>query len=304
MKKFYSVLFLVVLFFLLTPHKVFAQVVINEFSSGTSSDWIELYNTSTEAINLSSYKLMDSTTNDKVLSGDISAGGFISFSFSNWLNNDGDTVRLFNGDDLIDSISYGGEGQVCTSGDGESIGRYPDGNNTIDRFLISTRDSSNNGATLKPCPTPTPEPTPTNEPNSCNGTCGSNANCQSPLVCYEGYCRNNDCKSVTDCNCSTVTPTPTPTVAPTSSPTSKPTSTPEEENEPNLISTAEGDVLGLRENLEEKETPTPEPEEGSHKFNFLSLVFMVLGFIFIAFAGFSLLKRMKKDYNKEGETIT
>lgn len=161
MKTVYSCLASLVLLFVFCT-RIKAQILINEFSQGSTSDWVELYNIATVSADLSTYKLMDSGTNDKSLTGSISPGGFISFSFSNWLNNSTpDGVRLYNGDTLVDSIFYGAENQVCFASDTGSIGRYPDGGNTIDRFLISTRDSSNNQASLFPCPSPTPNISPT-----------------------------------------------------------------------------------------------------------------------------------------------
>jgi hypothetical protein len=107
-----------------------------------------------------------------------------------------------------------------------------------------------------------------------------------------------DCKTASDCVCSTSTPTPAATS------TSTPKSTPEEESEPNLISPAESDVLGLREELEADSTSTPLPEESGGGFSFLSILLMILGGLFIAVAIFGLIKRVKSDYNKKGETIT
>jgi hypothetical protein len=70
-------------------------------------------------------------------------------------------------------------------------------------------------ATLQPTLVPTQAP---GNPNSCGGTCGSNSNCQTNYVCFNGYCRNPYCTSVTDCNCASVTPPPTPTAIPTNIP--------------------------------------------------------------------------------------
>ncbi len=128
-------------------------------------------------------------------------------------------------------------------------------------------------------PTPSPSPTPTNAPTS------------------------------TPTSTPTVTPTATPTATPTKTPsptpkaTKSPTPTPDE-SEPNLISSAESDVLSLREELGGDPTNTPLPEESGGGFNFLSILFMVLGGLFIVVAIFGLIKRLKRDYNKEGETTT
>lgn len=115
----------------------------------------------------------------------------------------------------------------------------------------------------------------------------------------------------------TSTPTPTPTDTPTSNPTATPTKTPSptpkvtkfptptpDESEPSLISSAEASVLGLRENLKEDPTDTPLPQDSKGGFNLFSILLMISGGLFIFLAGFGLIKRFKRDYNKEGETIT
>ncbi len=61
--------------------------------------------------------------------------------------------------------------------------------------------------------------------NACGGTCGSVYNCNSGLFCYQGFCRNPDCR--TDLTCSCKSPTPSPTIKPkTPTPTIKPSATP------------------------------------------------------------------------------
>lgn len=62
--------------------------------------------------------------------------------------------------------------------------------------------------------------------NACGGTCGSVYNCNSGLFCYQGYCRNPDCKTDLTCGCK-ASPTPSPTAKPkTPAPTLKASSTP------------------------------------------------------------------------------
>ncbi len=75
-------------------------------------------------------------------------------------------------------------------------------------------------ASLPPSPPPTTYPesvvTPTSapaapgEPNACGGTCGSNYNCKANLYCYQGHCRNPDCRTSTNCSCVTSSPTAKP----------------------------------------------------------------------------------------------
>jgi len=154
--------------FLFLPRVIFAQVVINEFFSSTTSDWIEFYNTGTESAQLSGLRVRDSTTNKKNLSGELAPGGFLIVTFSNWLNNEGDVVKLVKiigeNEELIEEIPYGIAGGLCSSGTDGSIGRFPDGSATIVRFIQHTQGASNNTAQEDPCPTPTPTPTLTPTP--------------------------------------------------------------------------------------------------------------------------------------------
>lgn len=66
-------------------------------------------------------------------------------------------------------------------------------------FTVSPRN-------VDPTYTPTSAP---GEPNSCGGTCGSNSNCKQGLFCHQGYCRNPQCQSDSDCSCNAATTTPT-----------------------------------------------------------------------------------------------
>ena len=254
----------------LFPSSVNAQVVINEFSSGSTSDWIELFNISTQSANLSTYKLMDSGTNDKTLSGDIPSGGFVSFSFSNWLNNDGDSVRLFNGDSLVDSVSYGDSEQICSAGSSESIGRYPDGSDIVKLFSLPTMDFSNNNVILTSCPTPTQEPTQ-----------------ESTFA-------------------PTSTPTPTPTKTPTPTPKPTPTKTPTPKPSPSSSPDVLGDTSTDSSDLSVNDirlgmiTPTPTPLIESEKIGKIppySFFIAGGGVIFLGLAVYSFFTNRKKSYN-------
>lgn len=236
-----------------------AQVLINEFSTGSSSDWVELYNIATVSADLSTYKLMDSGTNDKTLSGSISPGGFISFNFSNWLNNStADGVRLYNGDILVDSIFYGSENQVCFASDTGSIGRYPDGGNTIDRFLTSTRDVSNNQANIYPCPSPTPSVNPTIAATAVPTTTSSPTPPSSPTPVLKTY-------------------TPRPTAK----------STPQILGE-EIIQSPGVNILGITDN-----DATPSASNSNKNFPFYAIIFIVMGLILI---GVSFFLAYKKKY--------
>src|SRR3990167_9326061 len=148
--------------------RVEAVVVINEFSSGTTSDWVELFNNGAEPVDLTGYRLRDSTTsNKKDLSGSLGPGGWLSFGFSNYLNNSGDVVKLVQivgeSETGIDEVSYGEESDICAPAAAEAVGRKPDGVGSFVRLAAATRDAANVADEL-PCATPTPSPTPTATP--------------------------------------------------------------------------------------------------------------------------------------------
>lgn len=63
--------------------------------------------------------------------------------------------------------------------------------------------------------------------NACGGTCGSVYNCDTGLFCYNGFCRNPDCRNDITCGCKS---TPTPTKKPTTKPKSTATATPKAVN--------------------------------------------------------------------------
>ena len=114
------------------PSTVSAQVVINEFSSGTSSnDWVEIYNfnIATQSADLSIYRLENKTGNTKNLSTLLVPGVFKVFTWSNMLNNSGDIIKLIRISDntVLGEIAYGDQGGVCAPSETQSIGRNPDG---------------------------------------------------------------------------------------------------------------------------------------------------------------------------------
>ncbi len=112
-------------------------VVINEFLPHpiSGSDWIELYNSSSSAQSIASWKLIDSTGGIiATLSGSLAPHTWTTRDVSNRLNNGGDTVELIDNGGVIQDIFY----YFSDPGIGVSIGRYPDGNNTWGTFSIPT----------------------------------------------------------------------------------------------------------------------------------------------------------------------
>jgi hypothetical protein len=118
---------------------------INEFVADTGTvqqtEWIELYNSGSEDIDLSGWTIEDGTNKSSTLDGmKIPAGGYLvllkgsDFAFS--LNNSGDTIILKQGGVVIDSVAYGNwdDGNTADNapkpGKDKSSGRFPDGTDT------------------------------------------------------------------------------------------------------------------------------------------------------------------------------
>lgn len=105
------------------------HVVINEFSANGSSDWVELYNPTEQAIDVTGWQLRDSTaTNNKVLTGSISAKGFMVVDFNNYLNVNQDTIRLLSAaDTVVDTLDYDTTGAILYPGTSQTTARTWDG---------------------------------------------------------------------------------------------------------------------------------------------------------------------------------
>jgi len=278
-------------FFLLSAKQASAQVVINEFSSSMSSDdWVELYNVSSDEIDLTGWVIRDTASSPvhEFAGSKIPSGGLCFEEVSNRLNNGGDRIQLFNGSDLVDCVSYGtGGGGFCDStpdveapSAGESASRVPEG--------ASTWSLGTPSKTAVSCesliPTPTPTPTPTSTPTS----------------------------SPTPTPTSKPTSTPTPTPKPSSTPTSKPTSIPIPSPTP-LVGIGEEDpavadasgnsqVLGLRDELNAKDSSSSSVLDfRKGKVPILGIVLVACGAILVGASLFVFLKRRTAIYNKDNE---
>src|SRR3989344_2225625 len=95
-----------------------AQVVINEFVSDPSSgsEWIELLNISSSEINLNGWKWTELASpgteteregSPKNLTGVVGAGEVFVFELKSALNNQGDSIGLYNGTNLEDRVTFG-----------------------------------------------------------------------------------------------------------------------------------------------------------------------------------------------------
>jgi len=165
--------FIAAVIFLFFPEVVFARVVINEFSSNSDPEWVELYNNSDTSVDLNGWFLKDEAQPAKFLTTIIPARGYYVFENSNgWLNNSGgDTITLYDNASpsaQVDQVIYGKSGsEVGTPDPDKSAGRIPDGSSIWQNQLTWTKGTPNSSSpTSTPQPTPTPISTPTDTPTS------------------------------------------------------------------------------------------------------------------------------------------
>lgn len=118
-----------VLFSIISSSSISAQIFINEILPNPSegnNEWVELYNNSSEAVDVSAWILVDAAGHQWGLTevGSVAASGYAIFTYfgDGWLNNGGDSLFLKNGDALIDSYTY-----TISISEDVSFGRYPDG---------------------------------------------------------------------------------------------------------------------------------------------------------------------------------
>jgi hypothetical protein len=234
------------------------HVIINQFMvQGTtaSDEFVELYNPTTSAVSLSSYKLQytavgstgwTSPSRNISLSGSIAPDGFYLIAangfydsiadthFSSGFSKTGGNIRLINGAAPIDSVSWGASiisthplSEIAANHSytreeqvGNTISRT-DSDNDLDDFFdlfpANPRGSNYLVATPTPTviPTPTVEPTPTLTPTTSPTPTATPT--QEPTI--------------------TPTPEPTPDPTPTPEPTPDPTPTPEPTPSPTLLPT-------------------------------------------------------------------
>lgn len=266
-KNLFLVLFLLIFFFTF-PGKAFAALYINEFSSNSSPEWIEIYNSDSASVDLSNYIIRDSTDSHKIdLTGSIAGNGFATFEFSgSVLNNDGDKIRLLvknegGVENSVSEVVYGVPGDVKAPASDQTAGRNPDGTSNWVLFSASSRNSSNNSSAVVPTPTsaPTDTPSPSKTPTPT----------QTPTPGL------------------TMTPTKSPTLVPSkiTSPTIAIKITPSPTVDPNsdlkLENSNDSKVFG-----DSSESPTPaDGEVLGTSTSQAPLLFIVLGLIFLVVCG-------------------
>jgi cysteine-rich repeat protein len=131
------------------------EVVINELVTDPSDEdeeWIELYNTGSQIIDLSDWTIEDGSGAKTKLIGKLGASGadkfFVVSKPVGKLNNAGDLVALKYKDSLIDEVVYGNwddgnkDNNAPVASDPNSIARKSDGYNTFNNqndFAITTK---------------------------------------------------------------------------------------------------------------------------------------------------------------------
>lgn len=149
------IILLFLFFFLKTPVLADSAIKITDFSSDSDTEWVQLTNNTSENLTLDGWYFKDNADHirniDKAC---LSPSTNKTFSYSSgWLNNDGDTINLYNSSgNLIDQLIYS---------DSESKNQsLPLSTSTC---LIPTNT---------PTPTLTPSPTPTTDPTVVNPDSG------------------------------------------------------------------------------------------------------------------------------------
>lgn len=270
-KNLFFVCFLFLIYFL-SPKKVFSQVVINEFCANptTDADWVELFNTLDQEINITGWILDDEGTSSNMVEikeATISARGFLVFDVGSRLNKSEDTIYLIDSNNLtVDEYSYSKD-----FGDNISLGRMPDG----DDWGICespTKGGKNNCVLPTPIPSNTPTPDPTDIPQPTDTP--------------------------------TPTQTPTPTLSPTATPTLKPTLVPTmfkteldgsgSANFEQVLGTQNSDSQGYDISLEGSTGSAEGLQTNKKKINFWPFLFIIPGAGMIAFS-LLILAKQKKD---------
>ncbi|PIQ84370.1 MAG: hypothetical protein COV75_02575 [Candidatus Omnitrophica bacterium CG11_big_fil_rev_8_21_14_0_20_63_9] len=126
--------------------------------SPTQDEFVELFNTGTAQMSLAGWTLWDATGLRRTLAADaaISGQGFFVVFGGLGLNNDGDTVSLFNETGILqDRLAYGPEGGMDAS-----LTRFPDGEGSFTRHTFVSTQPFSPGASAAAAPPSHPMPEP------------------------------------------------------------------------------------------------------------------------------------------------
>lgn len=264
------IVFLITFFlFFVFPSKLSAQVIINEFVPNADTEWVELFNTSDSAEYLKAYYIDDDTDfiNDvgshiKQLSDlNISSIQYPFYDLKTFLNNDGDSVVLFDPDgNIVDQYTYSGK-----PGSNVSIGRSPDHTGGFTILSSPTKGNENSAPMTTATSSPTDTATETQTAIS------------------------------TQTNTPTLTPTKTPTPTKKATPTATPVAQETSDQENTILGlrnelTTEAPTEGV-----EGET------SGNNKLPPVALILIVAGTLVLGVSGFAFIKKVREDKRSPNE---
>lgn len=245
----------------------FGAPLINEFVANSSVEWVEFYNATDSAEFIKEYYLDDDTdfNSDSGSSAKKSLSSlnttnpyFPFFETGSFLNNGGDWVVLFDSQgNIVDSISYSTD-----FGENVSMGRSPDGTGSF--YVLSGTSQGLPNLLPKATDTPTPSTTPTQTTTS------------------------TATPTPTATQTATATPTPTKTATPKASKTPTATPTPTESGEEN-----ESSVLGIQDVVSPSPTADTNEVKKKGEFNYLSLVFVASGLLFVCYSVFAFIRQKR-----------
>jgi len=157
------ILLIIILFFFIFSSKIFAELRLNEIYPAPPSgeyEWVELYNDEDKIIDTSQYQVLDLAGN-KLKISTLSALPFsfiLATSFS-VLNNNGDTVFLKRGEEIIEIATYSANFDLE-----KTFAKCPDFYGQWFILNMTTKNTLNELACQILTPTPTPFPSPTQTP--------------------------------------------------------------------------------------------------------------------------------------------
>jgi len=142
-----------------------ANIVINEFVSDNTTEWVELYNKGTSSVDLTGWTLEDEASNSKSLAvlGTIAGGGYKVYTCtSGWLNNAGDIIWLNDSTGAnVDRVGYETSGDAPVPDAGRSTGRCPNGVDTDNDAADFTKLDITTAGAANACPRDATAPTTT-----------------------------------------------------------------------------------------------------------------------------------------------
>lgn len=268
--------FLIGLFFLLFPNTIKAEILINEFSSNSDIEWVELYNNSVTTVDLTNWTISDDSQAPELISGTINGGGFFVFERpEGWLNNSGgDSITLKESGTIVrDTLVYGKSGSSIGTPDADkSAGRTPNGSSNWQNNLTwSKSDSNPDQAPIVLPPSPSPSPNPAPLPPS-----PSPSLAPSPIP--------------------SKSPSPVPSKPPSPKPSKTPVSTPQEEN------LGRGETLGV--GVSASSSPSSQREApGDRQFPLFAISLIAGGLSLVGLASFLFFRSYQKDQKQNTEEI-